>query len=111
MAWGNGGLFRGFYNLAHTSIDSFGHLFGGVSKQPASVCQLNLAGRFGANVLELKLADQHCQCRVAVGAGLDGRFLAGFISAIAQHLLAHPMAGCVGDQPRCFNAVEGPAFL
>lgn len=103
-------LFRGLYDLTHAPIDPLGHLFGAVAEQAAGMCKLDLASGLWADVLELELADQHGQCRVTVGAGFDGCFFAGFIPAVAQHLLAHSQAGCVGDQRRCFNTVQGPAF-
>jgi hypothetical protein len=46
-----------FYDLTYSSIYLFGHLFRGVAKQAACVCQLYLTGRFWAYVFELELAD------------------------------------------------------
>ncbi|SEF05260.1 hypothetical protein SAMN04490198_4764 [Pseudomonas palleroniana] len=91
-------LFSWTHYLTNTLIDFLCYFFGGVSKQPASVRQLNLAGCFRANVLELKLANQHCQKRASVSGGFNRGLLAGMVPTIAQHLLAHPKAGCVGDR-------------
>lgn len=102
---------RWFNDFPDAPIDLFGHLFRGVAKKAAGVCQFDLAGCFRAYVLELELADQHCQGGVAVCACFDGSFSAGFVPAVAEHLLAYPKAGCVRDQHRCSYAAEGPSFL
>lgn len=82
-------LFCGFHDLTHAPVNLLGHLFGGMAKQAAGVRKFYLAGGFRPDVLELELADQFGQGRVAVGAGFDSGFLASFIPAVAQHLLAH----------------------